>query len=450
MAVEQQVLWLQVAVDDVVRVQVVEGEGDLGSVELGDGVGEALGLAQQTEQLAALDKVHDHVQVLAVLEGAPQGDEEGVLDLLQHATLVVGVLDLLHLDDLRLLQHLDGIEALVVLALHEMHTPEAASAERALDGEVGQRVLALGDARLVQRLRLELHAAVLGGIGGVGVLLLRRHPLLRLLLRGIGRVYEVLYAGDVVGRRLLRVGVRARDGVRAVGGVHRVGRLVRRGRRGMRGVLLLRRGGLLLGRLRVGLLLTDGVAVGAVVGARLGQVEGARGAVLGGGWGDGRARRRFFDGRRRRIEVLGAARVLRPLLLEESEGRHATDGATMRNASPALRAVPWGEGAGAGGGAGAAAGGARASSAGARWNALAASRQAGRQAAGDAGCSGRDGAIERATGHYDMGRGARKRVWGAQSREGSAVVRLEASRGQQPASCTGSSRLVSRSCMFRA
>jgi hypothetical protein len=71
MAVEQQVLGLQVAVDDVVRVQVVEGEGDLSGVELCDGVGEALRLAQQAEQLAALDKVHDHVQVLRVLEGAP-------------------------------------------------------------------------------------------------------------------------------------------------------------------------------------------------------------------------------------------------------------------------------------------------------------------------------------------------------------------------------------------
>lgn len=282
-AVEQQVLGLQVTVDDVVRVQVVQGQGDLGGVELGDGVGEALGLAQQTKQLAALDKVHDHVQVLAVLEGAPQGDEEGVLDLLQHAALVVGVLDLLHLDDLRLLEHLDGVEALVVLGLHEMHAPEAARAEGALDGEVAQRVLALGDARLVQRLRLELHAAVLGGIGGAAQGL-RRRPLLLvlLLLRGIGRVYQVLYAGDVVGGRLrllLRVGVRARDGVWAVRGVHRVGRLVRRSRGGIRGVL----------RLRVRLLLTNGVLVGAVVGARLGQVEGARGAVLGGGWGDGRA-----------------------------------------------------------------------------------------------------------------------------------------------------------------
>lgn len=42
MAVEQQILGLQVAVDDVVRVQVVERERDFGGVELCDWVGEAL------------------------------------------------------------------------------------------------------------------------------------------------------------------------------------------------------------------------------------------------------------------------------------------------------------------------------------------------------------------------------------------------------------------------
>lgn len=165
-AVEQQVLGLQVTVDDVVRVQVVERERDFGRVELCDRIGKALALAQQAKQLAALDKVHDHVQILRVLKGAPERDEERVLDLLQHAALVVGVLDLLHLDDLRLLQHFDGVEALVVLALHEVDAPEAAGAEGALDLEVGQGVLALGHARLVERLRLKLHAAIiLGGSG---------------------------------------------------------------------------------------------------------------------------------------------------------------------------------------------------------------------------------------------------------------------------------------------
>jgi hypothetical protein len=290
-AVEQQVLGFQVAVDDVVRVQVVQREGDLGGVELGDGVGEALRLAQQAEQLAALDKVHDHVQVLGVLEGAPQGDEERVLDLLQHAALVVSVLDLLHLDDLGLLQHLDGVEALVVLALHEVHAPKAAGAQRALDLEVGERVLALGDARLVERLRGELHGAILGGA------------------RGVGRVYQVLDAGRIVRGRLRVRALRGRRRLRLLllllGGVHRVGRLVLRRR---------------------------GRALGRVVRLRLMEVERARGALR----GRRRQRRRAVDGRRRAVEFVGALRVLRPLLLEEAEGRHGRGAECGRRAAAAL------------------------------------------------------------------------------------------------------------------
>lgn len=42
MSVQQQVLGFQVAVDDVLGVQVLEGERDFGCVEFGDGVRESL------------------------------------------------------------------------------------------------------------------------------------------------------------------------------------------------------------------------------------------------------------------------------------------------------------------------------------------------------------------------------------------------------------------------
>jgi hypothetical protein len=213
-----------------------------------------------------------------------------VLDLLQHAALVVGVLDLLHLDDLGLLQHLDGVEALVVLALHEVHAPEAAGAERALDLEVGERVLALGDARLVERLRGELHGAVLGRAGG------------------IRRVYQVLDAGRVVRGRLRVRALRGRRGLLLLlRGVHRVGRLVLRG----------------CGR---------GRGLDRVVRPRLMQVERARGTLR----GRLRQRRRAVDGGRRAIEFVGALRVLRPLLLQEAESRHGRGADCGRRAAAAL------------------------------------------------------------------------------------------------------------------
>lgn len=66
-----------------------------------------------------------------------------MLDLLQHTTLVVGVLDLLHLDNLLLFEDLDSIEALIVLGLDEMDTSKTAGTQSAVDGKVGQGVLAL-------------------------------------------------------------------------------------------------------------------------------------------------------------------------------------------------------------------------------------------------------------------------------------------------------------------
>ena len=77
------------------------------------------------------------------MESAPEGDEEGVFDLLQHPTLIICVFDLLHLDHLILLEDLDSIEALVVLGLDKMHSTEAAGSQRPLYVEVGQGVFPL-------------------------------------------------------------------------------------------------------------------------------------------------------------------------------------------------------------------------------------------------------------------------------------------------------------------
>lgn len=81
LAVEQQVLGLEVAVHDVLGVQVLEGEDELGVVELGDVVGEAAGAAQVREHLAADDELEDQVQLALILEVAEHVDDEGMRDL---------------------------------------------------------------------------------------------------------------------------------------------------------------------------------------------------------------------------------------------------------------------------------------------------------------------------------------------------------------------------------
>jgi len=96
--IQKQIFRFQIAVDDVVRVEIIEGKRDLGGVEFRDWVRKALSqldhgprclwkvthlrLAQQTEKLTTFDEIHDHVEVLRVLERSPQSDQERMLDLL--------------------------------------------------------------------------------------------------------------------------------------------------------------------------------------------------------------------------------------------------------------------------------------------------------------------------------------------------------------------------------
>ena len=87
-----------------------------------------LRLSEQAEQLTAFNKVHDHVQILRILPCSPQCNEEWMSAPLQHLALIVGMLDLLHLDNLRLLQHLDGVVPLIMLGLHQVDSAEGACA----------------------------------------------------------------------------------------------------------------------------------------------------------------------------------------------------------------------------------------------------------------------------------------------------------------------------------
>lgn len=69
-----------------------------------------------------------------------------MFDITQHSSFVIGVLNLLHLDDLCLLEHFDSVESLVVLRLDQMDSSEATSSERPQYVKVAQRILALCDA----------------------------------------------------------------------------------------------------------------------------------------------------------------------------------------------------------------------------------------------------------------------------------------------------------------
>ena len=99
-AVHQNVLRLQVAVDDVVRVQEAQPEQDLGRVQLAAVGAEAPLLLEPKKQLAAGHEFEDHVQLVLALERELQLAQERVVQVLQDVALGGRVRDLVALQKL--------------------------------------------------------------------------------------------------------------------------------------------------------------------------------------------------------------------------------------------------------------------------------------------------------------------------------------------------------------
>lgn len=67
---DEKVLRLEIAVNDILLVQVIEDEDQVRNVEASDVGREAAGAAEVRKEFAALDKLEEHVQVRLVLKGA--------------------------------------------------------------------------------------------------------------------------------------------------------------------------------------------------------------------------------------------------------------------------------------------------------------------------------------------------------------------------------------------
>lgn len=127
---DEKVLRFQVAVNDILLVQMVEDEDEVRDVEASNVGGEATGSAEMREQLAALDKLEEHVQVRLVLKSTEavsegkvsrqgqvrccakarkhaQVDDERVVHVREGAPLRIDMLDLPEPDDRTLLEDLE-------------------------------------------------------------------------------------------------------------------------------------------------------------------------------------------------------------------------------------------------------------------------------------------------------------------------------------------------------
>ena len=110
--VEEEVLGLEIAVDDVEGVEILEGEDDGGEVEAGDVGGETLCAAEVGEEFSAGDVGKEHVDVEAVLESGEEVDDEGVVHAGEDVAFGVDVLYLAQADDFGFSEDFHGEEVL--------------------------------------------------------------------------------------------------------------------------------------------------------------------------------------------------------------------------------------------------------------------------------------------------------------------------------------------------
>ena len=127
--IKQDILWLQVSVDDAVRVQVLQSQDDLSCIEARSILRKANLIAQMEEELAAIEEIRDEVQTLARLEGVVQLHDEGMGDLLHDVTLDLRVVHLVSPDDEVFLERLDSVDLPGVFLLCEVHLAKRAASD---------------------------------------------------------------------------------------------------------------------------------------------------------------------------------------------------------------------------------------------------------------------------------------------------------------------------------
>jgi hypothetical protein len=132
LAVDQQVLWLQVAIHDVLLMHVADGQQDLADIEHGHVIAKPPVLPQPVEELPSRAELEDHVDKGVVLEGSLEGVDEGVVQLSQDLLLQLYMLHLLQIYDVRLRNLLQGQHLL--RRTHDLLDPsEGARSQRLSD-----------------------------------------------------------------------------------------------------------------------------------------------------------------------------------------------------------------------------------------------------------------------------------------------------------------------------
>merc|ERR1719453_1823110 len=103
--IQEEILWLEIAVNDCEAVQVLKCQQDLRCIELAATFREATSTAQMKEQFTSCAVLQYYVKLLGCLERIVQAHNERMADCFEHTPLSLGVINLVPLDHVVLPQH---------------------------------------------------------------------------------------------------------------------------------------------------------------------------------------------------------------------------------------------------------------------------------------------------------------------------------------------------------
>mmetsp|Transcript_21735 Transcript_21735/g.34968 ORF Transcript_21735/g.34968 Transcript_21735/m.34968 type:complete len:206 (+) Transcript_21735:422-1039(+) len=119
---QEDVLWFQVSVDNILAVAMCESSSSLRAIEFRLLVRKLTCSAKMCKELAAANTLHNDVNETVILCVARHVHHEWIVDLSHQSFLVVDVIHLLQLDNLMFFHELDRIELPVLLVLRKLHS----------------------------------------------------------------------------------------------------------------------------------------------------------------------------------------------------------------------------------------------------------------------------------------------------------------------------------------
>lgn len=119
--IDENVLWLEITVDDVLRVKVLEHECNLGAIKHSMLSVKLSFSSQIGKQLTASNVLHQEIQVAAVLGESLQAHQKWMVNVSENSILRDAVINLAQLDDIGLLETFHGevFTCLLVLGQHD-------------------------------------------------------------------------------------------------------------------------------------------------------------------------------------------------------------------------------------------------------------------------------------------------------------------------------------------